>query len=81
MRKHSIRGSSRNSEGAPGLLGARDNKFRTMIDLGQEIDGGIDSRIAALSAVINYLSDHSMPVRQIWAEVDKKIVVKTVHGS
>jgi hypothetical protein len=58
-----------------------DNKFRTIVDLGQEIDGRIDQKIYALSSVIKYLSDHSMPVRQIWAEVDKKIVVKTVHGS
>ncbi|MEO5969113.1 MAG: FtsQ-type POTRA domain-containing protein [Bdellovibrionia bacterium] len=58
-----------------------DNKFRTMIDLGQEIDGKVDQKLAALSSVVKYLSEHSMPVRQIWAEVDKKIVVKTVHGS
>ena len=64
-----------------GISGVLDNKFRTMIDLGQEIDGRIDQKMAALSAVIKYLSDHSMPVRQIWAEVDKKVVVKTVDGS
>lgn len=58
-----------------------DNKFRTMIDLGQEIDGRIGHKLSALSSVIRYLSDRAMPVRQIWAEVDKKIVVKTVRGS
>jgi hypothetical protein len=58
-----------------------DNKFRTMIDLGQEIDIRIDQKLSVLSSVLKYLSDRSMLVRQIWAEVDKKVVVKTVHGS
>ena len=65
----------------PRVVGVLGNKFRTMIDLGQEIDGRIDQKISVLASVIKYLSEHSMPVRQIWAEVDKKIVVKTAHGS
>lgn len=58
-----------------------DSRIRTIIDIGQEIDAGFDGKLLQLSSVIRYLSENSIAVRQIWADVGKKIVVKRVRGT
>jgi cell division septal protein FtsQ len=54
---------------------------RTMVDLGNEINADISAQFGRLKQVVRYLSDHSISVRQVWADADKKIIVKTVRGS
>lgn len=56
-------------------------KNRTMIDMGHEIDDSVSEKISRLSDVIEYLSEKSIAVRQVWADVGKKVVVKIVSGS
>lgn len=48
------------------------------LDLGKEIS---DQQFTRLEQVFNYLQSHSLVARQIFADADKKIVVKTTHGS
>jgi hypothetical protein len=54
---------------------------RAMIDMGQEIDGRIEPQLLQLKHVFSYLQENSIPVHQIWADAEKKIVVKTARGS
>lgn len=54
---------------------------RTLVELGQEIDDKVGRRFYHLFNVFKYISQHSISVRQIWVDADKKIVVKTVHDS
>ncbi len=55
---------------------------RAAIDLGQEIDSRATGiQLSRLSEVLKYLGANSIPVQQIWADAEKKIVVKTIHGS
>jgi hypothetical protein len=56
-------------------------RVRTMIDMGQEVDAGLEGKLVRLSNVVGYLSSKSIPARQIWADAGKKVVVKTVRGS
>ncbi|MFZ9594503.1 MAG: cell division protein FtsQ/DivIB [Bdellovibrionia bacterium] len=63
------------------LLPVSGSRYRTLVDFGQEIDGKLLSRLEQLSSVVQYLSDYSLPVRQIWVDGDKKIVVKSVPRS
>jgi hypothetical protein len=58
-----------------------DSRIRAFVDIGHEIDASLDNKLLHLSNVIRYLSSNSIAVRQIWADVGKKIVVKTGHGS
>jgi len=62
-------------------LGKSQSHVRVTVDLGQEVDADSASQLQRLSRVIHYLSLHSMNVRQIFADVGKKIVVKTSRGS
>lgn len=54
---------------------------RTSVELGQDLDGAIEAQFRRLSEVLKYLSTHSIPAKQIWADAGKKIVVKTARGS
>jgi hypothetical protein len=57
------------------------SQARTMIDLGHDLDSGLETKMAQLSSVFRYLSESSIVVRQVWADGGKKVVVKTVRGS
>lgn len=57
------------------------NQARTMIDLGQEVDDSLDVKFSRLERVIRYLNSNSIAVHQVWVDVGKKVVVKTVQGS
>ena len=59
----------------------RDSRIRTIVDIGHEIDASFEAKLVRLSSVVNYLSGNSIAVRQIWADIGKKIVVKTARGS
>jgi hypothetical protein len=61
--------------------GPNPRRARTMIDFGQEVDADPNSQLKRLKDVLRYLSENSIPARQIWADSGKKIVVKTAHGS
>ena len=61
--------------------GARPRRARTMVDFGQEVDADPIPQLKRLTDVLRYLSENSIPARQIWADSGKKIVVKTAHGS
>ncbi|MGK5081943.1 FtsQ-type POTRA domain-containing protein [Bdellovibrionota bacterium FG-1] len=52
---------------------------RTLVDLGQDIDGEVQFR--RLAQVFHYLTANHVQVRQIWADAEKKIVVRTARGS
>jgi hypothetical protein len=54
---------------------------RTMLDFGQDLDADPAPQLKRIGQVLHYLGDNSIPVRQIWADSGKKIVVKTAHGS
>ncbi len=58
-----------------------DSRIRTFVDIGHEVDVGLETKLVHISDVIHYLSSNSIAVRQIWADVGKKIVVKMVHGT
>jgi hypothetical protein len=62
-------------------LKEKGGQVRTMIDLGQEIDEGLDGKFQRIANVIQYLSSKSIAVRQVWADAGKKVVVKTIGGS
>ncbi len=66
---------------ATALLGNEGSQFRTMIDLGHEVDESLNGKIFRLTNVIRYLSSKSIAARQIWADAGKKVVVKTGSGS
>lgn len=53
----------------------------TMVDLGHEFDGDFPAQLGRLHQVFKYLADNGVPVRQIWADSGKKIVVKIARGS
>lgn len=59
----------------------KEQKGRSIVDVGQEIDASVDAQFVRLAKVFHYLSENSVSVRQIWADSGKKIVVKTAHGS
>jgi hypothetical protein len=61
--------------------GTRPRRARTMVDFGQEVDADPIPQLKRLTEVLRYLSENSIPARQIWADSGKKIVVKTAHGS
>jgi hypothetical protein len=63
------------------LSGRRGASVRSMVDLGQEIDGSLDSKIIRIGNVISYLSSKSILARQIYADGGKKVVVKTLPDS
>ncbi len=54
---------------------------RTAVELGHEFDLDSAAQLDRLAKVFRYLGEHSLQTRQIWADSDKKIVVKTAHGS
>jgi cell division septal protein FtsQ len=61
---------------------APEARGRTFVDLGQDFDGdAIKAQFERLSRVFEYLTSHKVLARQIWADADKKIVVKTTRGS
>lgn len=62
-------------------LGAVGSHARATVDLGQEVDAQMGGQFGRLSEVVHYLTAHSISVRQIFADVGKKIVVKTSRGS
>ncbi len=56
-------------------------KGRALVDLGQEIDTETEALLGRLSSVFSYLSERSIPVKQVWADLGKKIVVKIARSS
>lgn len=54
--------------------------FRTWIEMGEHLSEW-EEQIPRLSQVLGFLGSRSIAARQIWADSDKKIVVKTAHGS
>jgi cell division septal protein FtsQ len=56
-------------------------KGRTMVTLGRDTGPILDEQLSRLSRVFQYLSENSVPARQIFADSGKKIVVKTARGS
>lgn len=54
---------------------------RALIEFGQEFDGDFSAQIGRLERVFSYLSENSVPTKQVWAGSGKKIVVKTARGS
>lgn len=56
-------------------------KFRTMLEMGQEIDIDLAPKFQQLYLVLNYLNEKSISTRQVWYDVGKKVVVKTAYGS
>lgn len=55
---------------------------RAFVDLGQDLDAqAAKAQFERLTRVFQYLSRNRVMARQIWADSDKKIVVKTTHGS
>lgn len=64
------------------LFGSNENKkIRTQVDLGFENLNKIRLQLKRLSKVIDQLSLRGVASHQIWADSDKKIVVKTAKGS
>jgi cell division septal protein FtsQ len=61
--------------------GEQMRKVRTMVDLGLENEISLQSKLYRLLNVFQYLGEHSIAVRQIWADLGKKVVVKTVSDS
>lgn len=61
----------------------KDSKLhaRTMIDLGHDIDFDLNDKLTQLASVFSYLNESSIAVRQVRADVGKKVVVKTAQGS
>jgi hypothetical protein len=64
------------SAGPPVANGVRG---RTVVDLGQDLDG--EAQLRRLTKVFQYLTANKVHARQIWADSGKKVVVRTVHGS
>lgn len=54
-------------------------KSRTLLELGQ--DFGDPLQMERLFKVFQYLTLKSIAAHQIWADIGKKIVVRTAHGS
>lgn len=54
---------------------------RTAVELGHEFNLDTGAQLERLAKVFRYLGEHSLQTRQIWADSDKKIVVKTARGS
>ena len=57
---------------------------RALVTLGQDFDAGnplFSSQLSRLNEVFRYLGGHSIQASQIFADVGKKIVVKTSRGS
>jgi len=62
------------------VVGGR-RMVRTMIDLGLEGESTLQSKFHHLLNVFQYLGEHSIAVRQVWTDLGKKVVVKTVSDS
>ena len=56
-------------------------RARVMVNLGREVDGDLAVRLNRLGQVLNYLGTTDLAVRQIFAELGKKVVVKTARRS
>lgn len=59
----------------------REGVARSMIEIGQRIDGTLDQKMEHVSKVLKYLVDHSLAAARIWVGDGKKIVVRTTRGS
>lgn len=60
----------------------QESRARAVVDLGQDPDlASLNVQLRRLGSVLRYLSQHSVPAHQIWADSGKKIVVRTAHGS
>ncbi len=62
-------------------LAGTSTRVRTMVDIGQKIDMDLDGIFFRLLNVFRYLQKNSIPVRQMWADNGKMVVVKTLQGS
>ena len=58
-----------------------ESRIRTMIDFGQGIDSDVESQLSRLFNVFRYLRRNAISVRQMWADQEKKIVVKIARNS
>ncbi len=55
---------------------------RVVVTLGQDFDGiQQPDHLARIDAVLRYVSTKAIAIRQIYADANKKIVVRTVRGS
>ena len=68
-------------EGGYRMLVRYGSQIHAVVELGQDVDENIENRLGELHSVFHYLKENSIAVRRIWADVGKKVVVKTVHGS
>lgn len=60
---------------------SRSAVVRTMIDLGPDGEATLQSKLHRLLNVFQYLGEHSIAARQIWTDLGKKVVVKTISDS
>lgn len=54
---------------------------RSLVELGPDAPRDIIQQMDRLNRVFSHLKEHGVNVRQIWADSEKKIVVKTARGS
>ena len=54
---------------------------RGVIDLGSLEGGDLPNRLEKVRQVLSYLSRRGIEAHQIWADADKKVVVRTSRGS
>lgn len=56
--------------------------YRVQVTLGQEIDEVVlPETLSRVDAVLHYIRRKQIPARQVYADTNKKIVVRTVRGS
>ena len=75
-----------NSEQGYRLIVAEDPKLgnyrqKMAVELGPWSPLEFPIQLSRLQSVLKYIRDHQVPVRQIWADAGKKIVVKVGRGS
>lgn len=60
---------------------AAGGRGRTLIDLGQDVESEFEAQLSRLHAVFRHLISQGISARQIYADSDKKIVVRFARGS
>lgn len=56
-------------------------RVRTLVELGQDFDTRLGLILGRLHLILKYLAGNVIQARKIWADIDKKIVVKLAHPS